>query len=1216
MDEPGTHGRTHRRRKTEELELPGAPGGQIERQSMVVIDSGVEVTGAGDAGKDLEDAKHQDDTKAPTPHQLDSLNIRSFRVSPNTHFGFEYCIAVKDFMTAKEKQRRQGGTELKEMHKEEPQEEKKDRRPWPVFSWNPLHCCAPPKKSVEKLERERAECERLIQFLLADIRGTFPEAVVVRSTEQDSSLQILIGVTREDLTHVADRTKLVMMLNPARAHAKAYELDLPLAAHFESLEEVWNHIYAPFDRDHKNLFEDYEEAYPGVFPGKRKAKFREVDRLNIIDYVVNDDDLINGLNLDEKYEPIFEASFPLHNERTRGDLLREWRGYMCPCACGAGSRSEEESTFLEKDNQHAKGAGTREVDLEAKGEQEEIGEGATETGDSDKGEVSLSKGGDDVASETGKAEDHEEQQPGVLSRAWPFAQPIDKIEAYLGQKLALYFEFLRIHTLFLIPLSVLGLAVFLYQVVGGGIDNLLTAAYSIYVVLHFMTFRRCHEQNESTLATRWGSTKVHEQERVRPEYKGEVNWSVIDGSLQIENNLAMRCYRVTVATIAVLLILGFIYGALFAGFILETYIEGTLYAGLIFAVVLSVVNALTRILAEKLTYFENPKTVSGFKNSMIWKLVLFKFLTGFGLLYYSAFIQEYHTGDCGETSCEARTAQLLRGTFIGMILINNFLELALPLMTSFANKCLNYVMGYSSDEDHENPIEAQLNSEPYEGTVDDYDELVNQIGFTTFFVPFFPIAPVLALLNNYIEVQVDSTKILTVHRRPVPERAASSGAWNHILNVFTWIMLLTNAAAIMFRFDAVSNLFNLEKTSEKFLGFLIIIVGVLIVKFLIINYVIPRKTKKVAEHFERQENLWPYLLGLKTKWDGLEFSYEYDLAEVQRKIEYDAKKDKWNEKRKAEAILKKKDPLHNLEKKDPRASFVQDEGEDADDAKENIDLQFQELPAPEPEKEPITIASILAEGKHLPSFFTGGRSPIMFIKVFFQNGFIQDFHIENEPPAEIPQMCGGGWCCGDEEHLEPEDTQRMVRMATMAILDSKTGLIAKDGCVKFPIQQEKGEDKFVTNIFMRFDTSERHDHARLVGIRFEVDEAPEPQDKWDWIGQKEGGQVVHLLESVPSSGPVGRKGAVVALKGVRERQDPTSPIIALEWLCNVFPKLAQRHRTSADAIKVIEEDSALYDEEVVPLVYGDPSKFKAPENTTKPKSAQPQKDSEDKKEAA
>jgi len=112
---------------------------------------------------------------------------------------------------------------------------------------------------------------------------------------------------------------------------------------------------------------------------------------------------------------------------------------------------------------------------------------------------------------------------------------------------------------------------------------------------------------------------------------------------------------------------------------------------------------------------------------------------------------------------------------------------------------------------------------------------------------------------------------------------------------------------------------------------------------------------------------------------------------------------------------------------DPRASFVQDEGEDADDAKENIDLQFQELPAPEPEKEPITIASILAEGKHLPSFFTGGRSPIMFIKVFFQNGFIQDFHIENEPPAEIPQMCGGGWCCGDEEHLEPEDTQRMVR---------------------------------------------------------------------------------------------------------------------------------------------------------------------------------------------
>lgn len=52
---------------------------------------------------------------------------------------------------------------------------------------------------------------------------------------------------------------------------------------------------------------------------------------------------------------------------------------------------------------------------------------------------------------------------------------------------------------------------------------------------------------------------------------------------------------------------------------------------------------------------------------------------------------------------------------------------------------------------------------------------VLQFGFTTIFVAAFPLAPLLALLNNIIELRLDAYKFVTQWRRPLPARATNIG---------------------------------------------------------------------------------------------------------------------------------------------------------------------------------------------------------------------------------------------------------------------------------------------------------------------------------------------------------------------------------------------------------------------------------------------------------
>lgn len=81
---------------------------------------------------------------------------------------------------------------------------------------------------------------------------------------------------------------------------------------------------------------------------------------------------------------------------------------------------------------------------------------------------------------------------------------------------------------------------------------------------------------------------------------------------------------------------------------------------------------------------------------------------------------------------------------------------------------------------------------------------VLQFGFTTIFVAAFPLAPLLALLNNIIEIRLDAYKFVTQWRRPLPSQAKDIG------NYWTFTVYTCFRSLLMYIGDCSNDGWNLH----------------------------------------------------------------------------------------------------------------------------------------------------------------------------------------------------------------------------------------------------------------------------------------------------------------------------------------------------------------------------------------------------------------------
>eukprot|EP00475_Leptophrys_vorax_P000256 TRINITY_DN10151_c0_g1_i2.p1 TRINITY_DN10151_c0_g1~~TRINITY_DN10151_c0_g1_i2.p1 ORF type:complete len:317 (+),score=95.90 TRINITY_DN10151_c0_g1_i2:1685-2635(+) len=262
-------------------------------------------------------------------------------------------------------------------------------------------------------------------------------------------------------------------------------------------------------------------------------------------------------------------------------------------------------------------------------------------------------------------------------------------------------------------------------------------------------------------------------------------------------------------------------------------------------------NAIYSRVAVFLNEYENHRTDTEYFDSLISKTFIFKFINSYNTLFYMAFVRYYEDSDLGcdsGTECLEDLAQQLGIIFGLMIFVNNFSELGVPLL----KKCFRG-RGEKAQtaETLRSPPERQFELETYENTVDDFDELAIQFGYVTLFVLAFPLTPLLALLNNFLEIQIDANKLLVISRRPEPRGAQDIGTWYSIFDLIALISIITNIAVAVMYMDDVDEWTDGSDFYKLLIAFCA--EHIILVIRMTIDYVVPDVPLEVEMHIARQE---------------------------------------------------------------------------------------------------------------------------------------------------------------------------------------------------------------------------------------------------------------------------------------------------------------------------------------------------------------------------
>jgi hypothetical protein len=227
-------------------------------------------------------------------------------------------------------------------------------------------------------------------------------------------------------------------------------------------------------------------------------------------------------------------------------------------------------------------------------------------------------------------------------------------------------------------------------------------------------------------------------------------------------------------------------------------------ASIINAILIMVLNNLYSGMAERLNNFENHRTDTEYEDHLIGKTFMFQFVNSYASLFYIAFIKNNIRGtSCDKGSCMGELAMALGFIFVIRLTTGNFFEVGLPWIQ---RKLSGISTPKSSDEKRNamrcepSAIELQMGLSIYDqrGTFDDYNEMIIQFGYVTLFVVAFPLAPVLALLNNYFEIRIDAHKLIRETRRPDPSGAQDIGTWGTIIEIMSSISVISNVALVCF----------------------------------------------------------------------------------------------------------------------------------------------------------------------------------------------------------------------------------------------------------------------------------------------------------------------------------------------------------------------------------------------------------------------------------
>ncbi|XP_006015993.1 anoctamin-6 isoform X2 [Alligator sinensis] len=381
-------------------------------------------------------------------------------------------------------------------------------------------------------------------------------------------------------------------------------------------------------------------------------------------------------------------------------------------------------------------------------------------------------------------------------------------------------------------------------------DSFGTLVFAVFMGIWVTLFLEFWKRRQAELEYEWDTVEFLEQEeQIRPEYEARCTHIVMNEITQEEERVPYtacgKCIRMTCCTSAVffwiLLIIASVIGiiiyrlSVFLVFssTLPRHINGTeaiqkyltpqtatsVTASIISFIIIMILNIIYEKVAIMITDYELPRTQTDYENSLTMKMFLFQFVNYYSSCFYIAFFKgkfvgypgdpvywlgKYRNEECDPGGCLLELTTQLAIIVGGKSIWNNVQEVLLPWIKNLIGRCCTAarsekVIPRWEQDYHLQPI-GKL------GLFYEYLEMVIQFGFVTLFVASFPLAPLLALINNLLEIRIDAWKITTQFRRMVPQKAQDIGAWQPIMQGMAILAVVTNAMIIAFTSDMIPRL--------------------------------------------------------------------------------------------------------------------------------------------------------------------------------------------------------------------------------------------------------------------------------------------------------------------------------------------------------------------------------------------------------------------------
>ncbi|XP_026175594.1 anoctamin-5b isoform X1 [Mastacembelus armatus] len=393
-------------------------------------------------------------------------------------------------------------------------------------------------------------------------------------------------------------------------------------------------------------------------------------------------------------------------------------------------------------------------------------------------------------------------------------------------------------------------------------DNEGTVFFAIFMGIWVTLFLEFWKRRQARLEYEWDLVDFEEEQQqlqIRPEFEIRCNkrrlnkiTQEMEPYLPISSKCARFCLSGATVAFWISLIVACIIGviayrlAVYAAFasIIEHPVRNihlvgrfitpqlatSVTASCINFVIIMILNFFYERVAIWITDMEIPKTHLEYENRLTLKMFMFQFVNYYSSCFYVAFFKGKFVGypgdysymfgkwsnlrneECDPGGCLIELTTQLVIVMSGKQLWGNIQEALLPLLRNLwsSRKGRQHPENQYSrwEQDHVLQNFSQL------GLFYEYLEMVIQFGFITLFVASFPLAPLLALFNNILEIRVDAWKFTTQFRRPVASKARNIGAWQEILNAVAILSVVTNAFIMAFTSDMIPRMVYLYAYSQ------------------------------------------------------------------------------------------------------------------------------------------------------------------------------------------------------------------------------------------------------------------------------------------------------------------------------------------------------------------------------------------------------------------